>query len=237
MKIAPLAILALTLFLGTLCAKATTLEPGLSIGISFGATKPDNNFNQCDPLDPSVQLTGTLSSVIDTLGTEVLGIVVRFGGANAVSNQLGTTQDFSNYTGFSLQNIQNAITGDNLTLSFTGLDPTQKFTLDLVSSYAPQNIGTKFTVGTYSITTNSQSTTGGTLAHFVDLVPDATGTITITALGQGGTVSWAGVNAAQLRVQAIPEPSAETLMTLIGIVVLTFHYRVRSLNYPHNRNS
>jgi len=237
MKIAPVGILVLLMALLGNCHEALALQPGQSIGISFGATVPDNHFNQCNPANPDIVLTGSLSAVIDTTGATLPGVGLKFSGENVLSSQDGTLLDFSNYSGFSASNIQNGVVGDSLSISFTGLDMSQTFTFDLVSAYASRNIGTEFFWNGTSILTDSTSTTGGTLAHFTDVVPDKNGTITITALGhdQFHAPSWAGINAALLTLQPVPEPSA-MMLSLVGAFGLIAGKRLRLLiNRSHRR--
>ena len=223
----PLAVLALTLS-ATLHAGALVLQPGQSVGIDFGASPPDNHFNQWNPADIGSVATGQLSSVIDTTGATVFGLGVNFAGGSAESVMGGTLQDLSHYTGFDSSNIEDAVMGYNLAMTFTGLNPGQLVTLDLVSSFSPRNLGIEFTCGTQSLLTDSTSTTGGTLAHFTNISADANGNIAITITSHDALhdSTWAGINAVMLTAQAIPEPSAG-ILSLVGAGSLTFFRRRR----------
>jgi len=236
MKSTPFTILAAALALCTPHANATDLKPGQTIGIDLGITKPLNHFNQWDPSNPDTPADGILSSVQDTTGTTIAGIAVHFGGSTVQSILTGTPQDIANTPDFDVSNIEDAVTGYNLTMTFTGLNPIQTFTLLLVSSYSGFNIGTEFVCATQTIVTDSTSTTGGTLARFENITPDITGQISIAAfsLNSPNGSTWAGVNAAMLKTQAIPEPSFPTLV-LIGISALSFAHRLRSAR-PRTKN-
>ena len=229
MKITPLAILALALTLSASPANATDLKPGQTIGIDLGATKPLNHFNSFDPSAPDTPADGILATVQDTTGTTIAGITVHFGGTTVQSALTGTPQDIANTPGFDVSNLEDAVTGYNLTLTFTGLNPIQTFTLLLVSSYSGYNIGTEFVCATQTIATDSTSTTGGTLASFENVTPDANGQISIAAfsLNSPNGPAWSGVNAVLLKAVTIPEPALPTLI-LIGITALSFAHRLRS---------
>lgn len=223
MKIAPLLLATLYLALTPPHLKAVTLQPGESIGIDFGASTSVNSFNPCDPNTPGSLVNGSLPTIIDTAGNTVDNVGINFGGDTVVTSNVGTTQDFAHYSGFSLSNIQSAITGNNFVMKITGLSLTQRFTLDIVCSYSGQNIASEFIVNGIHILTDSTSTKGGTLAHFANLIPDANGTLTVTTLGYNETygTTWVGVNAALLTVQAIPEPSTWALGALgMGLLVV-----------------
>jgi len=231
MKIAPIGFLALLMVLGTLHAAGATLSPGQSIGISFGATPPDNSFNHCDPDNPEIALTGSLSHIIDTNGREITGLNMHFEGANISSYQGGTPEAAAYYTasGFTTLNVQNAISGYDLAFSFLGLDLNLMFTLDLLSFYIQQNIGTEFFCNGQNFLTDSTSTTGGAEAHFTNLVPDANGTITIRLVGHDPLhpcSNRAGINCALLTVQDIPEPSTWAL-AMVGITGILLAHRRR----------
>jgi len=229
MKSTPHAILAAALALYTLHASATDLNPGQTIGIDFGATTPQNHFNQLDPSNPATPADGILSNVQDTTGTMLAGITVHFGGTTVQSVLTGTPQDIANTPGFDASNLEDAVTGYSLTMTFTGLNPIQPFTLRLVSSYSGYNIGAEFVCGTQTRITDSASTTGGTLASFENILPDTNSQISVAAfsLNSPNGPTWSGVNALALKAQAIPEPSLPTLL-LIGVAALSFAHRLRS---------
>ena len=225
MKAAPLPLVALTLALSALHSAALDLQPGQSIGVDFGATPPTNHFNPFDPSNPATPADGILSTVMDTTGATLSGIGISFGGSTAQS-VAATTQDLAHTPDFDTSNIEDAVTGYNLTMTFTGLTPGQAFTLSAVSSYTGFNIGTEFFWGTQSILTDSTSTTGGTLAQFSNITADANGRITLAAFGHESLhgPSWSGVNAALLTAHAIPEPST---FLLVGMAGLAFSFRRR----------
>jgi len=222
MKKAPLLLVVLSLVLIPPQLEAVTLQPGESIGIDFGAATSENSFNPCDPNTSGSLVNGSLGTLVDTAGQTVDNVGISFSGNTVLTNNLGTTQDFEHYSGFSLSNIQSAITGNSFTMTITGLSLTQRFTLDIVCAYSGQNLATEFIVNGIHILTDSTSTTGGTLAHFADLSPDANGTLTITTLGHNEAAgsAWVGVNAALLTVQAVPEPSTWALGILGGMALI-----------------
>lgn len=214
----PPFLLLMALLAGAAAAGAHTLAPGQSIGIDFGASTSENQFNPCDPNTPGSLVGGALPIVIDTAGVTITGIGVQFAGDQITTTQNGTLQDFSHYSGLSEANVQTGLYGSGLSMTITGLDPLQPFTLDLICAYSERNIGTEFIVNGIHILTDSTSTTGGTLARFTNLFADATGTLAITTLGHDplGDSRWVGVNAAILTAQAIPEPQAWVL-GLLGL--------------------
>ncbi len=228
MKTAPFTIMALSLALSAGALEALELQPGQSIGVDFGATSPTNHFNPWDPSNPATPADGILTTVMDTTGTTLPGIGILFGGT-LVQSVAGTTQDIANNPGFDISNIEDAVTGYDLTMTFTGLTPGQGFTLRAVSSYASNNIGAEFVWNTEHIVTDSTSTSGGTLALFTDIVADANGRIFLKALSQNSLFisNWSGVNAALLTANSVPEPSVGIFL-FTGMGGWIFALRLRS---------
>ncbi|MCX6966244.1 MAG: PEP-CTERM sorting domain-containing protein [Verrucomicrobia bacterium] len=230
MKITPLTLMVLTMVLSVGSSDALVLQPGQSIGIDFGATPSTNHFNQWDPSNSATPADGILSIVTDTTGTTLPGVKVVFGGTEAQSTSAATTQDIANTPAFDLSNIEDAVVGYDLSMTFTGLAPGQSYTLSFVSSYSGRNIGTEFLCGPQAILTNSMSTIGETLAVFGEIYVDGEGKIVITTLGHDSLLGshWVGVNAARLTANSVPEPSGWTL-ALLGMAGLVFVYRRASL--------
>jgi len=192
------------------------------IGIDFGPTAADNNYNSLN------SISGTLNNLVSLTdgSTVITGVSVNVAdfawSNNDADHTLGSGTLNSNES-----NLTDWIGGSGTnTITFSGLDDALLYDIQIGHAFSANttNTDTDYSVDGQTATAYHDNVAGSSFVNLSDLSTDGSGNLVISLTGASGASGSSFVSAMTLTasdVAPIPEPSSAALLGLGGLALIS----------------
>ncbi|MGJ8673458.1 sulfatase-like hydrolase/transferase [Rubritalea sp.] len=199
-----------------------TISGGDIIGVDFGSTTNNDNYNQYAFNAGSISLSNTSGSALSGVSFEATGLAVN--GSNREIGNSGLTTGNDVWGDYAYSNVAN----QSVTLTFTGLDDALSYVFfgGQDRDTGAENFDATYSLSTGTTTESSSFISDATIDQGYGTISEITPTggvitITITPIDDNDGNEWVGIAVAELRAEgetiAPPETADIDVGTVIGV--------------------